>query len=217
MFSQTVKPQTPVGPREAQRRATRAAVLEAARDEFERVGYDAANLRAIAARASVSAGTVLHHYADKRELLYAALFDDLEATLTRVLERVGSDPVELELSRITRGVLRYYERRPTLSRTLLKESLFADAPWSERFARQAATVHAAIVRSIEAAVTRGELRADTDGPLLALAYLSFFYFGLIAWVQGAQPKPAPMVDRLVEQHLRGLREEPRPKARGRKR
>jgi hypothetical protein len=44
-----------------------------------------------------------------------------------------------------------------------------------------------------------------DGALLAVSYFSFFYFALIAWVQGAHPAPVELVEHLVHQHLEGLR------------
>jgi AcrR family transcriptional regulator len=194
--------------RAARKQATAEAVLEAARAEFERVGFEAANLRAIAARAGVSAGTVLHHHGDKRELLHAALFADLEAALQAALAALGDRPLEVELDALARGVFCYYERRPALSRTLLREALFAEPPWAERFAAQTRRVHEAIARLTTAAVARGELRAGAaaaDAALLAAAWLSFFYFALIAWVQGGHAEPAALVGRLIHQHLEGLR------------
>jgi AcrR family transcriptional regulator len=191
--------------RAAQKQATIAAVIAAAREEFEAVGYEAASIRAIAKRAGVSAGTVIHYHADKRELLHAALFADLEATLAEVLASVGRGTLEVRLGRLTRGVFRYYEKRPKLSRTLLKESLFADEPWASRFNAQVGRVHAEIARLATEAAGRGELRTDCDGASVGLAYFSFFYFALIAWVQGAHSDPAGLVDRLVKQHLAGLR------------
>ncbi len=196
-----------------QKEATRKAVLEAAKEEFERVGFEAANLRTIAARAGVSVGTVLHHSGEKRDLLHAALFDDLEATLTKVLADLGAGPLEAQLGRLTRGVFRYYQRRPELSRALLKESLFAEGPWASRFTAQVGQTHGAVAKLAADAVERGELRADTNGPLLAMAYFSFFYFALISWVQGAQKNPGSLVEKLVTQHLDGLRS-PRAESRG---
>ncbi|MBK7152755.1 MAG: helix-turn-helix transcriptional regulator [Sandaracinaceae bacterium] len=61
----------PLNQREAAKLATQQAVLAAARDSFEELGFERANLREIAARADVSAGTVLHYYGDKRGLLHA--------------------------------------------------------------------------------------------------------------------------------------------------
>jgi len=197
--------QAPSSSRAARKQATARAVLDAARAEFERVGYEAASLRAIAARAGVSAGTVIHHHGDKRDLLHAALFDDLEATLTRVLARLGDGPLEAQLARLTRGVFAYYLERPGLSRTLLAHSLFADPPWAERFSAQVAGVHARIAGLAGAARARGELAGDADAALLGAAYFAFFYFALIAWAQGRNPHPARLVEALVAQHLAGLR------------
>ena len=195
--------------RVAQREATGLAVLDAAQAEFERVGFEAANLRTIAARAGVSAGTVLHHFKDKRELLHAALFHDLEATLERVLDVKTPGPLEPKLAALTRGVFGYYQRRPALSRALLKESLFAEGAWAKRFSAQVSRTHAVVALWASEAVASGELSADLDAPLFAAAWFSFFYFALIAWVQGGQKNPAALVERLVAQHLEGLRTTPR--------
>jgi AcrR family transcriptional regulator len=190
--------------RDARKRATAKAVLAAARTEFERVGYEHANLRAIAARAGVSAGTVLHHHGDKRELLHAALFADLEHTLVTAIAELESDAERAfaaRLGALTRAMFRYYEARPKLSRALLKESLFADEPWAARFTGQVGRVHIAIVAIARVAIARGELRRGTDPQVLALAYFSFFYFALIAWVQGANADPVALVEHLLQAHL----------------
>lgn len=203
--------------RAARKQATGEAVLEAARAEFERVGFEAASLRAIAARAGVSAGTVLHHHGDKRELLHAALFADLDAALRAAVAALGDRPLEAELDALARTVFRYYERRPALSRTLLREALFADPPWAARFRAQARDVHTAIARLADAAIARGELRAGADGALLGAAWLAFFYFALISWAQGAHAEPAALVGRLIHQHLAGLRPEAAPPKRRKRR
>ena len=45
------------------------------------------------------------------------------------------------LVKLTRSVIRYYQKRPALSRTLLTESLFAHPPWTQKFRAQVAMVH----------------------------------------------------------------------------
>jgi AcrR family transcriptional regulator len=197
--------------RVAQREATASAVLAAAREEFEAAGFEGANVRAIAARAKVSPGTVLHHYGDKRELLHAALFEDLEATLARALKRLGSGPLERELGRLGESVFAYYQRRPGLSRTLLRESLFAEGPWAQRFTGQVAQLHGRLAGLAAAAIARGELRPTVDPALLAAAWFSFFSFALLSWAQGAHPTPVTLLERLTAQHLEGLRPAPRRK------
>jgi AcrR family transcriptional regulator len=192
------------GTRNEQKAQTRRAVLEAARAAFEGDGFEGANIRDIASAAGVSAGTVLHHFGSKRELLYAALFHDLERALEGAVAGVGRDPLEDQLDRLSRAVFHHYQERPRLSRVLLKESLFAEPPWAERFQAQTAGVHQAVVCMGEAAVARGELSPRVDLRVLAMAYLSFFYFALIAWAQGAHADPARLVRAQVVQHLDGL-------------
>lgn len=199
-------------PRKLQKAATAQAILEAAREEFERVGFEAANLRAIAQRAGVSAASIIHHHGDKRELLYAALFDDLAQTLDAALAAQAAPDATLEqtLDQLTRSVFGYYQRRPALSRALLRESLFAQGDWAPRFVQQTTQVHAYLAKTLRAAQQAGEIRADADPALFGVAYLSFFYFGLISWAQGAHPDPASLVHNLTAQHLTGLRPQTTP-------
>lgn len=188
-----------------QRAETAQRVLVAARAEFEEKGFEAASVRAIAARAGVSAGTVIHHYGEKIDLLHAALFEDLEAALQRALARLDpAGELEEQLGALARTVFAYYERRPKLSRTLLKESLFAGPSWAPRFAGQVVRVHGAITTLGHAAIARGDLRADVDPALLGVAWFSFFYFALIGWVQGEVARPLTLVQHLTSTHLRGL-------------
>lgn len=193
------------GRRDAQKDATRARILEAARDHFERHGFEAANVRAIAADAGVAAGTVLLHFADKRDLLHAALFDDLAATAAEAARDDEPGTLEQRLHRLAAAFFAYYARRPALSKALLRESLFADPPWQARFAEQVGAAHGRVVALFEAARARGEVADDADAALFGVAFFSFYYFALIAWVQGAHPSPVALLDRLVAQHLCGLR------------
>ncbi|WP_414639371.1 hypothetical protein [Archangium sp.] len=125
--------------------------------------------------------------------------------MQRALAGLGPGPLEAQLSKLTHTVFQYYQRRPWLSRTLLKESLFADEPWARKFTAQVGRVHGALARLAEEASAQGELRPGVDGALFVVAYFSFFYFALISWVQGAHGAPVAMVEHLVHHHLEGLR------------
>lgn len=192
--------------RAVRREETALRVLEAARAEFEEKGFDAASVRGIAARAEVSAGTVIHYYGEKIDLLHAALFEDLERTLERAVARLKpEEELAPQLGALGKAVFAYYKRRPALSRMLLKESLFAGPAWGARFSGQVVRVHGAIATLAVHARSRGELRADTDPALLGVAWFSFFYFALIGWVQGQVADPVALIDRLTATHLDGLR------------
>ncbi|MFO0599958.1 MAG: TetR/AcrR family transcriptional regulator [Myxococcaceae bacterium] len=184
-----------------QKEVTAARVLEAARDEFERVGFEAANVRAIARRAAVSPGTVIHHFGDKHELLHAALFESLDAALKQGVDVPADDGLEDRLDHLAQTVFTEYRRRPRLSRTLLKEALFADGDWARRFAAQTGAVHAAIEAWGRHEVAEGRLPRRFDARSFALAWLSYFYFALIAWAQGQHRSPVRLVANLTAQHL----------------
>lgn len=200
-----------LGPRARQKAATRARVLDAARAAFEARGFEATNLRDVAAAAGVSAGTVLLHFQDKRDLLHAALFDDLERTWAEARKpRSGSKsrkkplPIGAELVALAGAFFAYYEARPALSRTLLRESLFAASPWKERFTGQVGEVSVHIAGLLQAAKERQEVPASVDAQLFIATYFSFYYFALLAWVQGGHPAPLRLFDRMLAEHLRGL-------------
>lgn len=191
--------------RAEQKRETRGAILAVARDLFERQGFEATAIRDVASAAGVAAGTVLLHFPDKTDLLHAALFDELAVVIDETLGSVPAGTLERKLGHVTRRMFAYYERRPALSRALLSLSLFAAEPWAGRFAAQTAKVHAALVLMAEQAVERGELLPESECSTFAAAYLSFYYFALIAWVQDAHADPVSLVSRLMRQQLTGLR------------
>jgi AcrR family transcriptional regulator len=71
-----------VGRREAEARATREALIEAALELFTQKGYAGVGTEEIVARANVTRGALYHHFADKRDLFRA------------VVEKVEGDLVE---------------------------------------------------------------------------------------------------------------------------
>ena len=56
---------------------TRRAILQAARDQFHRLGYDGASIRAIAAGADIDPSMVMRYYGSKEGLFAAAVDVDL--------------------------------------------------------------------------------------------------------------------------------------------
>jgi AcrR family transcriptional regulator len=191
--------------RAGQKAATRVRILDAARLLLERSGYEAANIRAIAKEAGVSTGAVLLHFKDKQDLLHAALHDDLELAWRKARARTQHKTLEGALAYSAKSFFDYYARWPKLSRALLRESLFADPPWDQRFAAQVAGVHQWVSEQFGAAQARGEISRSADAGLFGAAFLSFYYFALLAWAQGGHPDPLRLFKRLLAQHLEGLR------------
>jgi AcrR family transcriptional regulator len=86
-----------VGRREAEARATREALVDAAIELFTKKGYAGVGTEEIVGRANVTRGALYHHFADKRDL-FRAVFERVEADL---MEGIASkmeateDPWEL--------------------------------------------------------------------------------------------------------------------------
>jgi len=195
---------TPQKRRGVQKEETRGRILEVARAHFEEHGFEASSFRAIAEDAGVAVGTVALHFDDKKGLLHAALYDDLEEAIAVCLTRGKRGSLARRLTEVMEPAYEYYGRRPRLSRTLLESSLFAASPWKERFAGQAQRVQVRIVALVEAARSRGEIARETDALVFAAATFSFYYMALIGWAQGLVPAPLMLFRSMLEQHLRGV-------------
>jgi len=88
------------GRREAEARATREALIDAALQLFTERGYAGIGTEEIVGRAKVTRGALYHHFTDKRDL-FRAVFERVEGDL---MERIGAtmqsadDPYDLMIS-----------------------------------------------------------------------------------------------------------------------
>ena len=118
------------GRREAEARATREALIDAALELFTERGYAEVGTEEIVSRAKVTRGALYHHFADKRDL-FRAVFERVEADL---MERIGAtmegadDPYELMVS----GMRAFLD---ACEEPAVKQISLTDAPavlgWSE--------------------------------------------------------------------------------------
>ncbi len=81
--------------RSRQRAETRRLILDAAREMFVRLGYEATTMRAIADRIEYTATAIYHHFRNKEELMTELCDIDFRA-LAAAFQRIGriEDPVE---------------------------------------------------------------------------------------------------------------------------
>lgn len=82
----------PPGRREANRQATRAAILDAARDLFKAKGYEATTVREIAERAEIGERTFYRYFEDKALLLDDEVDRWIAALQQAVRERPAREP-----------------------------------------------------------------------------------------------------------------------------
>ncbi len=81
------------GLRERKKRATRDAIVIAARRLFAERGFDNVTVAEVAAAADVSEKTVFNHFAAKEDLAFAGGEDPLNRLLAGIVERPAGTPV----------------------------------------------------------------------------------------------------------------------------
>src|SRR5690606_10089349 len=100
----------PAAPRSRKGAATRARLLDAAKQVFEETGFLEARISDIAERAGLSHGS-FYHYFDSKEQIFREVAEEQEAFLTAPPEDDGRPDEDLdEFERILRANRRYFTR-----------------------------------------------------------------------------------------------------------
>ena len=193
-----------IGRREAEARATRETLIEAALELFTERGYAAVGTEEIVARAKLTRGALYHHFADKRDL-FRAVFQRVEGDL---MERIGArmeavdDPWELMLA----GMRAFLD---ACEEPAVKQIALTDAPavlgwkeWREIDNRHGLGLTRA---ALEGAVAAGMLRPIAVEPMahLLVAALSEAAF-VIAYADRPR-KARAEVEQALLQLVEGLR------------
>ena len=193
-----------IGRREAEARATRETLIEAALELFTERGYAAVGTEEIVARAKLTRGALYHHFADKRDL-FRAVFQRVEGDL---VQRIGArmeavdDPWELMLA----GMRAFLD---ACEEPAVKQIALTDAPavlgwkeWREIDNRHGLGLTRA---ALEGAVAAGMLRPIAVEPMahLFVAALSEAAF-VIAYADRPR-KARAEVEQALLQLVEGLR------------
>jgi len=97
-------------------------VLDVARDEFARRGFDAVTLQDVASRAGVSKAALYYHHPTKAELYDAVLDEDAGFMLQLVIDaRLEEGSFVDRLDRLGALVCNAFAARPAMPRLLLRE------------------------------------------------------------------------------------------------
>jgi AcrR family transcriptional regulator len=167
-------------------------MLDAARNAFEDVGYEAATMRQIADAAGVAVGTLFNYFPDKGTLLREALRSDLEDIIENAPVDAPSKSLPELFAQIARPFYAYYCERPELSRVLLSHSLFAG---DDVFREQAERVGRVVVDRVRAMQQSGAVSPDASAEAIVLAFFSHYYLILMTELGGGSDVDG-MIDRL---------------------
>lgn len=196
-----------MGVREQQKQATRARVLDAARDLFDSDGYEETTIRAIAQKAGVSVGSVFTTFSSKAQILGQIMMERIEA-LTSELERVTPHLRGTLVDRLSALIAIHYDfqmRRPKLYLAYLSVS-FREAH-EAGFIRMGSSpgLRAPMRDIIAAAIARGEVGADVDVELAVDTLISLYGFNYLRVAEGADVRAlTEVMDRELKLLFEGL-------------
>jgi AcrR family transcriptional regulator len=117
--------------------ATRQRLLQAAEQEFAEVGFEAARLADIAARAGIRRPSLLYHFKTKEDLYAATVqraFSRLGAALQATMQSAGD--FEARLVATVHGYARFVADNPDVARIVLRETLHGLGPGAAIVLRQ---------------------------------------------------------------------------------
>jgi AcrR family transcriptional regulator len=174
----------------------RQELLDAAVRVFARKGFRAARVGDIAEEAGVAHGLLYHYFRSKDEVL-ETIFRDTWHLLVAETERIEASGATLpeQLRRFARIYLGSWLVTPDVIGVLVRE--VARSPQVGETVDEIRGVLRALARMIEAARSRGEVRADCDATLAAWAVYGALEEILTGWVLGQLPGGEEDVDRAV--------------------
>jgi AcrR family transcriptional regulator len=172
------------GRRELNKEDKLRRIKASARTLFTIKGYDETNMREIAQRAGVALGTPFSYAADKRDLLFLTLNDELEDAAVRAADAVKeAAPVRDNLLSAFRVVYEFFGREPRLARLTLREMQFYQAgAQAARFMQTRDRMIALAVHSIEIAQRNGEISRGEDARLVGMVIFSSFQMAIGLWL-----------------------------------
>ena len=176
-----------MGVREQQKQATRARVMDAARDLFDHVGYEETTIRAIAEKAGVSVGSVFTTFSSKADIL-SQVIAERTAALTVELERVTPHLRGSLTDRLSSILAVHYDfqmRRPKLYLAYLAASFRASH--EQGFVRMGANpgLQAPMRELLLGAIERGEAPTTLDIELAIETLVALYGFNYLRVAEGA--------------------------------
>lgn len=192
--------------RERQKAETRELILDSSRTLFETVGFAKTTMRAVASHAEIGLGTIYKHFANKADLLAAALLGDLTRLYDSAMTTVAADmPLKQQFIQISRQFYSYYTSRPVLTRAYLT-NLFSMPPQGLAHINHFDEIYALqVTQLVEHAQKRGEIRSERDCTDVATSIIaSYFYVLLNHFLRYNETDPDKMLkilERLIDQTI----------------
>lgn len=164
--------------------ATALRIVTAATDRFLLDGYDDTTIAQVARDAGVANGTVLLHFGSKSQLATAAFTQQIADAVTNAAESLPDTDALGQLRHIAATLYEWYSSHQSIRSTLLREALFSEGPWSDRYAETVATTVSLFAAIIGDHKANGTLAADLDVGIAAEGTLADYLLVLLQGLRG---------------------------------
>jgi len=161
----------PAGKREQTKVQNRQAILDAAREVFGELGYEAATVRDIIRRTGLAAGTFYNYYRSKEEV-FAALADDGARRFAPILKDIRGRSPDFEAF-VRQAIVAYFEFMADEHTSWLARRPAGEAhPHVQGETPEMAAVFSEVKDAIEDAIAEGK------GPVVDSEYMAASCIGI---------------------------------------
>jgi AcrR family transcriptional regulator len=186
---------------------SRARIREAARALFEERGFDAATLRAIAARAGMGASSIYRHVRSKHELLVLELADLQEEAWLEFRRRdTRTTPTRERVRRFFQSQHELLARHPDLTAIAIRATTYPDSRVSSRVLALNDRSIGLLAEILQGGRALGDLDPRVDVLAAARALFHGAVGARISWANGLLTESAcrRAIEGMVELLFRGL-------------
>jgi len=186
---------------------SRARIREAARALFQERGFDAATLRAIAARAGMGASSIYRHVQSKHELLVLELADlQEEAWLDFRRQDARSTPTRERVQSFFQSQHTLLARHPDLTVIAIRATTYPDSRVSSRVLALNDRTIGLLAEILQGGRALGDLESRVDILTAARALFHGALGARISWANGLLSERAcrTAIEGTVELLFRGL-------------
>jgi len=187
------------GRRELNKEDKLRRIMGAARLLFVTKGFDETSTREIATAAGVAQATLFLYAANKRDLLFLTVNDELELVSHRAREAARPDAPFLDNLNMALGVVYdFFGRERELARLVLREMTFYEAgAQGQRFSQTRDRMISLCCEISRMAQERGEIGQTFDHARIGAVVFAIFQIEVRKWLAG---RPTSLEDGL--RHLR---------------
>lgn len=162
-------------------------ISEAAWALFVERGFEGTTTRAVCERADIGTGTLFSYVDDKTDLLLLVFCDQMQGRVDRAWQELPDAPILEQVVWLHGHLFDFYCAHPELGRHILRAAMLPAGRGRERMAQLNLPFQLQLGQLLEAAVARGELRADLPTPLAATLVFGTYVVALTGFLAGFVP------------------------------